>query len=211
MILEHFPVGLLRCNCIILGDEKTRRAVVVDPGDDVDRVTAVIERHGLIVAAIVATHAHIDHVGGLAALKQLCGAPVLIHEGDVPLYEILAEQAKWLGIEPPAVARLDRLLSDGDRLQFGAHGLRVAHTPGHSPGSICLVLEGGRPLVLGGDTLFAGSIGRTDLWGGSMEQLLASIDQKLLTLPGETIVIPGHGPLTTIEAERHANPFLAAS
>src|SRR5579864_3268325 len=197
MILEHFAVGALQCNCIILGDERTRQAIVVDPGDEVKRIFAVLRKHGLKVGAIVATHAHIDHVGALAGLKKLTGAPAMIHEGDAPLYEHLAEQAAWLGAAVPDTTKLDRYLQENEHLTFGAQKLGVVHTPGHSPGSVSFVVEDATPVVLSGDTLFAGSIGRTDLWGGSFDEIMASIKSALLTLPDDAIVIPGHGPRTT--------------
>jgi glyoxylase-like metal-dependent hydrolase (beta-lactamase superfamily II) len=208
LIVEHFPVGPLQCNCVIIGDETTKDAVVVDPGDEAERIFAALQKHGLTVRAVVATHAHIDHVGALANLKQLTGAPAMIHEADVPLYEHLAEQAGWLGVRTPQVTTLDRYLRDGDRVAVGAHVLDVLHTPGHSPGSLSFIVDDRSPLVLAGDTLFAGSIGRTDLWGGSFAQIIDSIRHKLLTLPDEVVVVPGHGPRTTIGTERESNPFL---
>jgi len=208
LIFEHFPVGPLQCNCVVIADEHTKQAIVVDPGDEVERIFDILKRHGLTLRAIVATHAHIDHVGALASLKQLTGAPAMIHEADGPLYEHLAEQAAWLGIQPPSSTTLDRYLREGDRLAFGGRTLDVLHTPGHSPGSVSFVLDEKSPLVLSGDTLFAGSIGRTDLWGGSFPQIIDSIRGKLLTFPDEVVVLPGHGPRTTIGAERESNPFL---
>jgi len=208
VILESFPVGPLQCNCVILADENAKTAVVIDPGDEVDRIVSVLERHGLTVTAIVATHGHIDHVGGFAELKRLSGAKALLHEADAPLYESLALQAQWLGVAPPDSTSLDGSLSESSGLAFGSHKLDVRHTPGHSPGSVCLVLPETVPILFSGDTLFAGSIGRTDLWGGSFDQIIASIRSKLLTMPDETVVIPGHGPRTTIGAERRTNPFL---
>lgn len=208
MIFEHFPVGPIACNCVILGDETTHAAIVVDPGDDVDRIAAVLHRHALSVVAIIATHAHIDHVGGLATLKELTGAPVLLHEADIPLYENIAVQAQWLGVATPPTTAIDRYLGEGSRLEFGPHALHVLHTPGHTPGSVSFILEERVPLVLSGDTLFAGSIGRTDLWGGSFEELMRSIRTKLLTLDDATGVLPGHGPQTTIGQERRTNPFV---
>ena len=208
MIFEQFAVGPLQCNCVILGDEISRRAIVIDAGDECDRIYEVLQTHGLQLAAIVATHGHIDHVGALGQLKQRTGAPALLHEADVPLYEQLALQAQWLGIPVPPATELDRLLRDGDRIEFGKHALAVMHTPGHSPGSISLVLGDANPTVFSGDTLFAGSVGRTDLWGGSFEELLRSIQQRLLRLPENAIVVPGHGPRTSIGVERRTNPFL---
>jgi hydroxyacylglutathione hydrolase len=207
-IIETFPVGALQCNCIILGDERSKTAIVIDPGDDVDRVTAALDRLGLTVRAIIATHGHIDHVGGFAELKRITGAKTYLHDADVPLYENLAMQAEWLGVAPPSMTTLDGGLDDATGLAFGAHTLDVRHTPGHSPGSVSLIFPDDTPVLFSGDTLFAGSIGRTDLWGGSFETIIASIRAKLLTLPDETVVIPGHGPKTTIGVERKSNPFL---
>jgi glyoxylase-like metal-dependent hydrolase (beta-lactamase superfamily II) len=208
MIVEHFPVGLLQCNCVILGDEKTKRAVVVDPGDDVRRIEAALKKHGLTVTAIVATHAHIDHVGGLAELKRMTGGKTMLHEADLELYQGLEEQAQWLGVATPQIGSIDAYLTDGGRVEFGASGIDVLHTPGHSPGSVTFVGTGETQLILAGDTLFAGSIGRTDLWGGSYDAIIASIRSRLLTLPDESAVICGHGPMTTIGRERTTNPFL---
>jgi glyoxylase-like metal-dependent hydrolase (beta-lactamase superfamily II) len=208
VIVEVLPVGALQCNCVILGDEKSKTAVVVDPGDEVERILELLGKHGLSVCAIVATHAHIDHVGGFADLKQLTGAKSMIHEADVPLYENLAMQAQWLGIEPPRMTKIDAMLNEAAGVSFGASKLDVHHTPGHSPGSVSFVRPDVVPLLLSGDTLFSGSIGRTDLWGGSYETIIASIRAKLLAMPDETVVIPGHGPKTTIGVERRSNPFL---
>jgi len=208
LIVEHFPVGPLQCNCVIIGDETSKDAIVIDPGDEAERIFEALQRHGLTVRAVVATHAHIDHVGALAMLKQLTGAPAMIHEADVPLYEHLAEQAEWIGVPTPDVTALDRFLRDGDRLDVGRRALDVVHTPGHSPGSLSFILDEPSPLVFAGDTLFAGSIGRTDLWGGSFSEIMESIRRKLLTLPDQAIVLPGHGPRTTIGTERESNPFL---
>jgi glyoxylase-like metal-dependent hydrolase (beta-lactamase superfamily II) len=217
LIHEILPVGWLQCNCSILGDPETREALVLDPGDEVERVLAVLKRHSLTVKAIVSTHAHIDHVGGLQKLQQATGAPVFMHGDDMELYRHLDEQAAWLGVPPPPAARIDQLLREGDTVRWGKYSAGVLHTPGHTPGSVSLYLPerkhvelaasvGG--MLLAGDTLFAGSIGRTDLWGGSMTDILRSIRSKLLVLPDETLVYPGHGPTTTIGRERASNPFL---
>lgn len=208
LIFEYFAVGPLQCNCVVLGDEATKQAIVIDPGDEVERIFEVLKRYDLKVAALVATHAHIDHVAALAALKSLTAAPAMLHEADVPLYEGLAEQARWLGVPAPKMTKLDSYLSESKKLEFGGRALDVVHTPGHSPGSVSFVLDDAKPVIFSGDTLFAGSIGRTDLWGGSFDQILTSIRKKLLSFDDTVTVVPGHGPHTTIGAERRTNPFL---
>lgn len=214
LIHEVLPVGWLQCNCSVLGDRETKEALVVDPGDEVERILAVIAEHGLKVKAIVNTHAHIDHVGGLAKMRAATGAPVLMHGEDLELYKILDKQAAMIGMPMPPLTQVDSLLKDGDSVRWGGYQARVLHTPGHTRGSCCLHVPArdgkghaaGR--LLAGDTLFAGSIGRTDLWGGSFEDIIDSIRSKLLALPDETLVFPGHGPETTIGQERESNPFL---
>jgi len=209
------PVGMLQCNCSIIGDPATREALVVDPGDEVTRILDLIGRHKLVVKAIVSTHAHIDHVGGLSKLHQYTGAPVLMHRDDLPLYKAMEIQAAFLGVQTPELTEIDQLLKEGDILRWGPFEAKVIHTPGHTPGSISLFLphEPGKvtvpaPQLFAGDTLFAGSIGRTDLWGGSMELMMDSLRLKLMELPDDTIVHPGHGRATTIGHERRVNPFL---
>lgn len=247
LIHEIIPVGMLQCNCSIVGDPRTREAIVIDPGDEIDRILAVLSKHRLTVKAILSTHAHIDHVGGLKRLHDVTGAPVLMNEGDVPMYQQMDMQAQLLGVAPPPLAKIDNLLKEGDTVRWGNYEARVLHTPGHSPGSVSLYLpfsgdahggEGNRvvltdatassvkpasgahdthdqthantqcPWLFAGDTLFAGSIGRTDLWGGSYPEIIRSIRLKLLALPEDTIVFPGHGPSTTLAEERETNPFL---
>ena len=208
MIHEILPVGMLACNCSILGDESTGEAVVIDPGDDIDEVQKILAKHQLQAKYIVVTHAHIDHVGGIEKLKRATGAAVLMHQGDLPLYQNLALQAGWLGVPPPSVTEVDQFLKEGDILQCGGLRLEVLHTPGHSPGSLSLHLPGEKERILSGDTLFQGSIGRTDLWGGSLEEILRSIHDRLLIFPDQTPVFPGHGAPTTIGEERESNPFL---
>jgi hydroxyacylglutathione hydrolase len=256
------PVGMLQCNCSIIGDPVTREALVVDPGDEVTRILDLIGRHRLTVKAIVSTHAHIDHVGGLSKLHQYTGAPVLMHRDDLPLYQAMDMQAAFLGVLPPDLTEIDQLLKEGDVLRWGSFEAQVIHTPGHTPGSVSLYLphdagkvtvpgappihavmnEAGEKILLtdlfkkainpeddaqsmppeeesekivprapqlfSGDTLFAGSIGRTDLWGGSMEKIMESLRTKVMHLPDETVVYPGHGPVTSIGKERELNPFL---
>ncbi len=208
MIHEILQVGPLACNCSILAEEAGGDAVVIDPGDEIERVRRVLEKHKLEVKAIVATHAHIDHVGGILKLQQATRAAVLMHEADLPLYQNLAMQARWLGVEPPGIVTVDQFLKAGDVVRAGALSLQTLETPGHSPGSISLYLPGGEARILSGDTLFHGSIGRTDLWGGDYDQILRSIREALFQLPDVTPVYPGHGPSTSIGEEREYNPFL---
>lgn len=208
MLHEILSVGPLECNCSIVGDEATREAIVIDPGDEIERVQEILMRHGMKVKYIVATHAHIDHVGGLKKLQELTGAPALMHKADLPLYQNLAVQAACLGLEPPGMIKVDQFLNDGDGLQWGSLSIEVLHTPGHSPGSLSLYLGGENARIFAGDTLFQGGVGRWDLWGGSEDQLMGSIREKLLPFPDETLVFPGHGPGTTIGRERQSNPFL---
>lgn len=207
MIHEILPVGVLACNCSIFGDEQTREAVVIDPGDNIEEILQILARHGLRVAAIFVTHAHIDHIGGAAKLKEATGAPVYLNDRDLPLYEQLDWQAAWLGMAVPERTDVDVSPRDGDKLKLGAADFVVLHTPGHTPGSVSLWLPCEKKLIAG-DTLFRDSIGRTDLPGGDSRRILLSIRDKLLTLPEETLVIPGHGPETTIGREKEFNWFL---
>jgi hydroxyacylglutathione hydrolase len=207
MIHEILPVGMLACNCSIFGDEQSREALVVDPGDNIEGILAVLARHGLTVKAIVITHAHIDHIGGAHKLKQATGAPVYMNENDTALQKMLDVQATWLGMEPVEQVAVDASVKDGDHLLVGATEFHVLHTPGHTQGSISLWIPQHGKLVAG-DTLFRDSIGRTDLPGGDGRQILRSIHEKLLPLADETIVIPGHGEGTTIGREKRFNYFL---
>jgi hydroxyacylglutathione hydrolase len=207
MIHEILPVGPLQCNCSILGDETSREAIVVDPGDDIPRIMALLAKHSLTVKQIIITHAHIDHIAGAARLKRLTGAPILYNQNDLPLVRMMDVQATWLGVPTPTVESPDDTLEDGKLITITGLSGSILHTPGHTEGSVCVYLPD-QTLLLAGDTLFAGSIGRTDLPGGNTQKILASIHDRLLTLPDEVEVIPGHGPRTTIGSERALNPFL---
>jgi glyoxylase-like metal-dependent hydrolase (beta-lactamase superfamily II) len=207
MILETFPVGPLACNCSILADPVTLKATVVDPGENVDHIVSVLKRYGLTLEQILVTHAHIDHVGGAAELKRRTGAPITMNQLDLPLLKMMDFQAGWLGVAPPEVTAPDADAGDLLSMKIAGEPAQVLHTPGHTEGSICLHLPASQ-LLLAGDTLFAGSIGRTDLPGGDSKKILRSIHDRLLPLPDETRVIPGHGAPTTIGQERETNPFL---
>lgn len=207
MIHEILIVGPLQCNCSILGDEVSREAIVVDPGDDISRIVSTLEQHRLTVKQIIVTHAHIDHIAGAQRLKKLTGAPILYNQNDLPLVKMMDIQAGWLGIPTPEVAPPDANLEDGQIVSIAGLTGSILHTPGHTEGSVCLYLPD-QTLLLAGDTLFSGSIGRTDLPGGNSGKLLQSIHNSLLTLPEDVIVIPGHGPKTSIGVEKESNPFL---
>jgi len=210
MIHEILPVGPLQCNCSIIGDKASREAMVIDPGDDIADVLALIHKHNLQVKQIVVTHAHIDHVGGAMKLRAATGAPILLNQNDYTLLKMLDVQAAWIGVPPPGNVDIDHSVGELEKVQAGSLIAQVMQTPGHTEGSICLYFPAQKKLIAG-DTLFAGSIGRTDLPGGSFEKIISSIHEKLLTLPDETIVVPGHGPLTSIGEERDSNPFLQKS
>ena len=210
MIHEILPVGPLQCNCSIIGDEQTREAIVIDPGDDIAEVLAIVQKHQLQVKQIVITHAHIDHVGGATKLREATGAAILLNHNDYTLLKMLDLQAAWLGMKAPGKVDIDHSVAQSDNVQAGSLLANVLHTPGHTEGSICLYFPAEQKLIAG-DTLFAGSIGRTDLPGGSFEKIISSLHEKVLALPDETIVVPGHGPLTTIGEERESNPFLRKS
>lgn len=207
MIHEILPVGMLQCNCSIFGDEQSGEAMVIDPGDNIGDIVAVLARHSLTVKSIVITHAHIDHIGGAAKLKAITGAPVYMNEKDQTLYDGLDIQASWLGVATPDRTSVDANAREGDSLTLGGTGFHILETPGHTQGSISLWIPAENKLIAG-DTLFRDSIGRTDLPGGDGRQILRSIHDKLLALPEDAAVIPGHGPNTTIGREKRCNPFL---
>jgi len=207
MIHEILPVGPLQCNCSIFGDAASGEAIVIDPGDEIGRITAILEKHHLRVTAIIVTHAHIDHIGGAQKLKALTGAPVYMNFNDQELYDRIDMQAQWLGVPVPEKTTIDVNAREGESLKLGAAEFQVIETPGHTQGSISVWIPAENKLVAG-DTLFQGSIGRTDLPGGNPKQILRSIHDKLLPLDDAVVVIPGHGASTTIGRERRRNPFL---
>jgi hydroxyacylglutathione hydrolase len=207
MIMETFQVGPLQCNCTIMGDEQTGEAIVIDPGDDIGRIHRRLTDLGLKLKQILITHGHIDHVGGALKLKRLTGAPILMNQYDLPQLGIMDMQAGLLGIDTPETAPPDDLLADGLSVGLDSCPAQVIHTPGHTQGSVCLHFVPLK-LLVAGDTLFAGSIGRTDWPGGNFDQIIDSIESRVLALPDETKVLPGHGPATTIGVERKSNPFL---
>jgi hydroxyacylglutathione hydrolase len=207
LIHEVLPVGLLGCNCSILGDKVTGEAMVIDPGDDIEEIAAILKGHELTVKMIVITHAHIDHIGGAHKLRALTGAPVYMNENDSFLADRLSTQAVWLGVEAPENPGIDHAAHEGDVLRAGSIEAHVLHTPGHTPGSISLYLPAEQKLIAG-DTLFKGSIGRTDLPGGDFSKISSSIRGKLYSLPDATVVFPGHGEMTDIGTEKRSNPFV---
>lgn len=210
MIVETFPVGLLACNATIVGDEETRDAIVVDGGDGVDDVLKRLKQLGLRARYLVHTHAHFDHIADVGRLREATRALALLHHDDLPIYHDQPRLVKLFGLPSiPDVVALDGDLEDGFRISIGKVTCDVLHTPGHTPGSVCFAVEGGGATrLLTGDTLFAGAIGRWDLGGTSMEDIVASIHRKLMDYPDATPVVPGHGSFTTIGDERATNPYL---
>lgn len=205
MIIKKLEVGPIMANCFILGCEDTRESVVIDPGDDADRILMILAKEKLTVKYLINTHGHFDHVGANRRMKEVTGAKLAIHPDDVPMLSELSRSAASFGLSAENSPEPDWLLQDKDTVRFGNITLTVIHTPGHSRGGISLYTPGH---LFAGDTLFAGSIGRTDLPGGDYDTLIASIKQKLLVLPDDTVVYTGHGPETTIADEKRMNPFL---
>jgi hydroxyacylglutathione hydrolase len=209
MWVETFAAGPLGCNCSIVADLETKQAVVIDPGGDFERIAGSLHQRGLTLQAIVHTHTHIDHVGATAPLQSLTGARASIHEADRFLYDMLPVQAAMLGITEPPRAIMDGDLADGRVIGCGAFEVAVLHTPGHTPGSVCFLIEhASQSLLFSGDTLFRRGIGRTDLWGGDTAQIMKSLKERLLTLADDVCVVAGHGPNSTIGDERRSNPYI---
>jgi glyoxylase-like metal-dependent hydrolase (beta-lactamase superfamily II) len=203
MVIRKLVVGPLENNCFMIADEKTAECLVTDPGDEPDRILDLIKENNFRVKYILSTHAHFDHVGALPEVKEETGAKIVLHSDDLVIYRNATEYAKSWGFEIDPLPEPDLLVSEGDILRLGALEFRVLHTPGHSPGGICIYGEG---ILITGDTLFAGSVGRTDLYGGDIKKLKTSL-KRLMSLPDETRVLPGHGPESTIGRERTGNFF----
>ena len=210
MLRNSLAVGPVGCNCTVVACPVTHEALIVDPGGDAERILALLGKMGARVVGIVHTHGHFDHILGTREVAAATGAPISIHSDDLDLYRGLARQARYFDLVAPRPPEPAQILSGGETLSFGQLHARVLHTPGHTPGSVCLFMEatGGAPLLLAGDTLFAGGIGRTDFPGGSSRRILSSIRDKLFALPEGTVVVPGHGPETTIGEEREHNPYV---
>lgn len=209
MLLATFPVGPLGCNCSIVGCPETGEAAVIDPGGDADKIVEALTKNGLTVKYLLHTHAHFDHVMGSRAMREKTGAQICLHKEDQWLYDNLAKQCALFGMKADETLPIDKYLDDEEEIQVGKLKAKVIHTPGHTPGSLCFSVEAKESVLFAGDTLFQHSIGRTDLWGGSFDQIINSIRERLFKLDDSTDVIPGHGPNTTIWSERRENPFVS--
>lgn len=209
MLLATFPVGPLGCNCSIVGCPETGEAAVIDPGGDADKIVEALTKNGLTVKYLLHTHAHFDHVMGSRAMREKTGAQICLHKEDQWLYDNLAKQCALFGMKADDTLPIDKYLDDEEEIQIGKLKTKVIHTPGHTPGSLCFSVEAKESVLFAGDTLFQHSIGRTDLWGGSFDQIINSIRERLFKLDDSTDVIPGHGPNTTIWSERRENPFVS--
>ncbi len=214
MFIKTFPVGAFQCNCTILADRSTGEALVIDPGDEPDKI--IKELASFKVKYLLHTHAHIDHIGGTSFVKASCGGRIALHKDDLFLYDNIEMQGQFLGMQTNApVSPVDHYLIHGDVIEWGEKNrIEVIHTPGHTPGSLSFVsrgLEAKEELLFAGDTLFLGSIGRTDLWGGDFDQIIHSIKTRLITLPETMPVVCGHGPMTTVGREKKLNPFLGGN
>ena len=208
IILESFPVGPLQCNCSIIGCKETGEAAVVDPGGDVDNILALCKKYGLKVKYLLHTHAHFDHILGSRAMQEATAAAICLHKEDEFLYENLAKQCAMFGVKSDQVLPVNHYLEDNEEIKVGNIITSVIHTPGHTPGSTCFRVAEDESVLFSGDTLFNGSIGRTDLWGGSFDEIIKSIKGKLLNLDDSTRVVPGHGSDTSIWQEKKRNPYL---
>ncbi len=210
LFVETFSVGAFACNCSVIACPQTKQAIIVDPGGDAHRIAQIVRHYDVSVRSIVHTHAHLDHIYATQEVKQMHGGQLCLHRADLPLYDAHAMQCQMFGWEVKGVDPIDRFIEDGDTVSFGESSALVIHTPGHTPGSICFeVQDGNSTIVFAGDTLFRGSVGRTDLPGGDFGQIETSIRQRLYTLSPDAQVIPGHGPHTTIGDEIRGNAFVS--
>ena len=207
MIFKTIVVGDLSVNCFIIACEETKKGIVIDPGDNIDGILSIVKEHDIDVIEIVATHGHFDHIGRVTTLKEKTGAPFAIHQADMFMVEGLVEIASFLSIDTDPSPEVDRFIDEGDTITFGNETLNILHVPGHAPGNVAFTWPGH---AIVGDTVFAGSIGRTDLEGADPQVLMDTIRTKILTLPDNTILHPGHGPDTTVAREKRTNPFLAS-
>lgn len=212
LLRETFPAGPLQCNCTILACADTKDAVVVDPGGELEKIAEIVRHYDLTVRAIIHTHAHLDHIYGTRGVKEAHGGSICLHKGDLFLYDGAQVQGQMFGLHVDPVAPVDRFVEHGDTIEFGKRSALVVHTPGHTPGSVCFEVHaaGEKPLLFAGDTLFRRSVGRTDLPGGDTKALARSIKERLYTRDLDALVIPGHGPTTTLGDEARANPFVRA-
>ena len=210
MNIETLVVGAFQCNCRILSDPKTNDAIIIDPGDEPNVILDYVKRQGLTVKALLHTHGHLDHVMATAKIKTETQAPIYLHKGDLPLYENVVKQAQMFGLDAEDPLPVDKYLEHEMEVKWANLRLKTIFTPGHSPGSCCFHFEGKESLVFSGDTLFLKSIGRTDLWGGNADQIAKSIKQRLYSLDGDTVVLAGHGPDSTIAYEKRNNPFVSS-
>lgn len=211
MYVETFPVGAFQCNCSIVADEEKQEAILIDPGAEAPKIIQKLKEKNFTLKYILHTHAHLDHVMGTAEVHQACRGELCLHQDDLELYENVPMQCALFNMPPPLqeVLKIDHFVEDGDHFKCGALNINIYHTPGHSPGSVCFhVQNSNQEILFTGDTLFAGSIGRSDLWGGNHQQLLHSIKKKLLCLDPEIPIISGHGPQSKIGFEKRSNPFL---
>jgi len=210
LLRETFPAGPLQCNCTILACADTKDAVVVDPGGELEKIAQIVRHYDLTVRAIIHTHAHLDHIYGTRGVKEAHGGSICLHKGDLFLYDGAQVQGQMFGLHVDPVAPVDRFVEHGDTIEFGKRNALVVHTPGHTPGSVCFEVHasGEKPLLFAGDTLFRRSVGRTDLPGGDTKTLARSIKERLYTRDLDALVIPGHGPTTTLGDEARANPFV---
>ena len=208
--IQMLPLGMFQSNCYIVSCSETREGVVIDAGDEGEVILKAIDRLHVNIKAILETHAHLDHVGALDEVQPALGVPVYMHKDEIPVYNMLSQQAAMFGLQPPRTVSIDKTLKDGDEIAIGKLTAKVLHAPGHSPGSVCYYFaDESPPRIVVGDVLFKGSIGRTDLPGGSYETIIETLTNVILPLPDDTIVYSGHGPETTIREEKKFNPFLA--